>query len=277
MSRNSRLWGSRRGPAEPSTLATGDVVNPVESRVEPLVPRFLSDSPKDDPQAQSSVSRDEAAPSPTEAAPSVQAAPSVEAAARPVEPASGDVDRDVDDLRERLVELQQTVDRLVDRADQPSAEADAAAAPNDEAEARLFTMAKRTADSVIEDARIDAAKILADAERQRVDIIARAREQAEVEFAAERDRVRRAGIVWAGKRAQTMSQLENLRSSFEIYRDGLGDVDDGITEALEALRGASSIDELLDPAGETTPVEPESEPESESEPVIDLRTTGAQI
>lgn len=271
MSRNNRLWGQRRGAADPSTLATADVVNPIESRVEPVVPRFLTDIARDEQEA-SGDEANEATASDSES-----------------ESATGDVDREVDDLRVRLAEIQQTVDRLVDRADQPGVDGDddadsAVAGPaGTDAEARLFTMAKRTADSVIEDARVDAAKILADAERQRIEIIARAREQAEVEFAAERDRVRRAGIVWAGKRAQTMSHLENLQTSFEMYREGLGDVDSGIAEALEALRGASAIDAMLDETDETADLDAHADTpggdddEFGTEEVIDLRTTSVEI
>ena len=109
--------------------------------------------------------------------------------------------------------------------------------------ARTLHYAQQTADQVIAEAREEAAAIVADAERQRSEIIRRARQQADLDYTAERDRVVAASAAWHAQRTEVLSHIEALTSVFDRYHEGLSELDAIVTTTVNELRsGPSSHD-----------------------------------
>ncbi|MFN8053643.1 MAG: hypothetical protein U0Q22_19570 [Acidimicrobiales bacterium] len=189
-------------------------------------------------------------------APPLPVAPTAAPAAAATSGAAPAVADDVAALKSSLADLQATVQALVQRSAQPQHVA-AVAGSTDETEtvSRIIVMANRTAEATIEEARGEAATIVAGAKAQSLEIIRLARELADRELAAERDRVKKASDAWFAKRAEITGRLKALEGAFAGYQTGLGDVEASIKSAVAELEADEStlpvIEELPapDPSG----------------------------
>lgn len=158
----------------------------------------------------------------------------------------------VGELRVQLEALRRSVDTLANRPSVESIEPEFIGA------SKTLRYAQQTADSILEDARNEAAELVADAERQRSDIIRQAREQAERDYGAERDRVRAEAAAWESRRADLVSEIASLSAVIGRYHDGLRGLEDRLDLAAESLNnghpGGSSEPTHSEPA------DPEQEP-----------------
>lgn len=146
------------------------------------------------------------------------------------ESASSGADDSSDDLRDRLASLQTMVEQLVAAQVTPEP---SSGDPEVDSASRTLRFAQQTADSVIAEAREEALAIVADAERQRSEIIRRARQQADQDYAAERDEVVAASAAWQAQRDEVLEQLDALTTVFNRFQDGLADLG-GTVDAVGA-------------------------------------------
>lgn len=154
----------------------------------------------------------------------------------------GDDPAVLSELRGRLDDLQSAMRELIDRAGTTVAPTHVEDPEIDNA-ARTLHYAQQTADQVIAEAREEAAAIVADAERQRSEIIRRARQQADLDYTAERDRVVAASAAWHAQRTEVLLHIEALTSVFDRYHEGLSELDAIVTTTVNELRsGPSSHD-----------------------------------
>lgn len=170
----------------------------------------------------------------------------------------------VDELRDRIVELQSKVEQLVARS---QADPVLSGDPEVDSASRTLRFAQQTADSVVAEAREEAATIVADAERQRSDIIRRAREQADLDYAAERDRVAMSSAGWQAQRAEVLEQLDSLNEIFALYQDGLSHLGATVTTVAERLRTGTIAEPVVVAAPDIEVLDAEPEPADQAEPV----------
>ncbi|NLA37191.1 MAG: hypothetical protein GX868_16110, partial [Actinobacteria bacterium] len=78
-------------------------------------------------------------------------------------------------------------------------------------------------------------ELVAEAERQRSDIIRQAREQADRDYGAERDRVRSEAALWEARRAELVSEIASLSAVIGRYHDGLRALEDRLDLTVETL------------------------------------------
>lgn len=161
----------------------------------------------------------------------------------------------IDDLRQRLVELQTTVEQLVSttQTQQDLLTGD----PEVDSAARTLRFAQQTADAVIAEARDEALAIVSDAERQRSEIIRRARQQADQDYSAERDRVETSSAAWQAQRDEALDQLDALTAVFAQYREGLAHLDTTVTSIAERLRSGTIAEAIVVGGQEEPAAEPE--------------------
>lgn len=247
MSRRSE----RRAAAEAAArVATPEETTPVEALDEFL--DGVSDANEDTVSFETaSVQAPEPTPDPTPEA-TGETEPAVDPAVAPLDQVFdlGDPSDDpavLSELRGRLDDLQSAMRELIDRADPVATPPTYVEDPEIDSAARTLHYAQQTADQVIAEAREDAAAIVADAERQRSEIIRRARQQADQDYTAERDRVVAASAAWHAQRAEVLSQIEALTSVFDRYHEGLSELDATVTATVNELRsGPSSHDVTAD-------------------------------
>lgn len=287
MARSSR-WkdaSSQAQPAAPVPDATAHPMPPAAQVPAPAAPVGATPAPPFAPPAPPApvaaakpVVNPFAPPAPPDPVVTEQPAPAVSSSAAPdpavlQPPVAGStavspVEGDVAELRSTLHQLQATVATLVERAQEPTVPL--GTSDTDQA-SRIIVMANRAAESTLEEARAEAAEILAAAQAHSVEIISTARELADQELAAERVRVAAATEAWTARRAEISVHLRDLESALTGYRDGLGETADAIREAAARLEDERAdppvIDELPapDPAAFVTNQLP-----PESETVIDL-------
>ena len=147
-----------------------------------------------------------------------------------------------DDLRDRLASLQTMVEQLVAAQVSPVA---TSGDPEVDSASRTLRFAQQTADSVIAEAREEALAIVADAERQRSEIIRRARQQADQDYTAERDEILAASAAWQAQRAEILDQLDALTGVFGRYREGLTDLDSTVEAVGTRLRTGTAAEPIV--------------------------------
>lgn len=247
MARSSR-WKDASASAQGSVPPPGTPVAPAQ----PQAPAPSMQMPAPPAPAPYGAPQPPAQPYP---APTAPFAPQVGAAANPGAPSasSNPVEGEVAELKSTLADLAATVASLVERTQAgPASAAPAAGGTNDTDQvSRIIVMANRTAETTIEDARAEAATIVAGAKTQSFEIIRMARELANQELAAERDRVARSTEAWIAKRAEVTEQLRALETTFHGYQSSLGGVGESIRSAVVQLESDDSalpvIDELPAP------------------------------
>lgn len=153
----------------------------------------------------------------------------------------------VDALRDRIAQLQQTVERLVER--QAGANVDrgsASGVPRDPevvVASHTLRAAQATADEVIVEARMEAARILADATSEADEILYRSRRLAGEQFAHERDQLTEIAAAWSTHRAAAIAELESLNDDVNRHRTRLASTKAAIDSALRELHNAPAIEE----------------------------------
>lgn len=122
---------------------------------------------------------------------------------------------------------------------------------------RTLRFARQTADAAVAEAREHALAIVADAERQRGEIIRQAHQQADLDRSSERERLARANAEVQAQRLEVIEQLELLSGVLARHREEADELDAGVSSMLARLRAGLA-------AGPTAP----------EEEVVDLTTTG---
>ncbi|MFN8053644.1 MAG: hypothetical protein U0Q22_19575 [Acidimicrobiales bacterium] len=133
-------------------------------------------------------------------------------------------------LKASLVELQTMVATLVDR----SAGASAEERESDTA-SRIILAANRAAESAVETARAEAETLIAEAKTQSLEIISAARELADRELTAERQRLATAADEWVARRTELLERLATVDASLAGYRTGLADATSTVHDAIGEL------------------------------------------
>lgn len=136
---------------------------------------------------------------------------------------------------------------------------------------RIISMANRTAEAAIVEARVEAAAIVEAAEARSRDLVRAAEEAALGEVEAERAQIVRVKREWAGQVEGIASLLRGLSDVLSTSRRGL----EATTEAIESALAAISTDEtppVIDglPAADAWMME---EPPSERPPASGLSTS----
>ena len=147
-----------------------------------------------------------------------------------------------DDLRDRLASLQTMVEQLVAAQVSPVA---TSGDPEVDSASRTLRFAQQTADSVIAEAREEALAIVADAERQRSEIIRRARQQADQDYTAERDEILAASAALQAQRSEILEQLDALTAVFGRYHDGLADLGGTVDAVGTRLRTGIAAEPIV--------------------------------
>lgn len=175
---------------------------------------------------------------------------------------------EVAELRSTLADLQATVASLVERT--VSAPVPGATPETDQA-SRIIVMANRAAESTIEDARGEAEGIVAAAKAQSFEIIRMARELANQELAAERERVAQATQAWLVRRHEVAGELRGLEQTLLGYRSGLDVTSESLRAAVATLESDATALPVIDalPAPDPSAFVSSDFP---AEPVIDLTT-----
>lgn len=259
-----------------------DAANPVpppSAPVPPGAPGYAPPAPPAPPVAAPAqpVPQPAQVAQPVAAAPQPAPAPPLAPPAAPVPaPAVGapsPVEGEVAQLKTMFADLQAVVASLVERSTAPAPAPSAGGEGDADTDrvSRIIVMANRTAESTLEDARNEAAGILAGAKTQSYEIIRMARELADRELAAERARVARSTEEWLTRRAELTDRLESLESALVGYQEGLEAVGASVREAIADL----ARDEVPAPPEDLPAPDPASFIASEL-PGPDADETGAE-
>lgn len=164
---------------------------------------------------------------------------------------------EVAELRTAVTDLQSMVASLVARTDQPAATDDSDAA------SRIIVAANHAAELTLDAARAEADEVLATAKAKSFEIIEVARDLAEQELAAERERVASGAAAWDVTRSEVTDRLRSLEVSLAAYRS---DLDAAVAAVAAAVLSLSTV--------EVAPAEVAVEAAPEGEPAVALPTPG---
>ncbi|HOT79346.1 MAG TPA: hypothetical protein PKY13_05135 [Microthrixaceae bacterium] len=170
--------------------------------------------------------------------------------------APSSAEADVAELRAAVGDLQALVATLLERPAAAAPVATPAAAPvvgasrssieASDTAARIIVAANEAAEAAVMTARAEADQIIAAAKVKSFEIVGVARDLADSELTAERNRVATATEVWNGSRASLAAQLASLDASLSAYRTELAATAGAVADAIAQLGDAV-------PAGDVPP------------------------
>ncbi|MBX7069832.1 MAG: hypothetical protein K1X38_10640 [Microthrixaceae bacterium] len=148
-----------------------------------------------------------------------------------------EVTAEVADLRTAIGDLESLVAVLSQRheSDRSIGPVDAADMAEAIEASRIITAANRIADATVAESRAEADELLVAARAKSFEVVGVARELAEAELVAERDRVAAATESWNAHRSEIRRHLASLAVSLDQFRTELAATGAAIEAALEGL------------------------------------------
>lgn len=225
--KQAAAWDWSMGPSLPAPPVAAQRTPAVTPAATPVAPPFVP-----------------AAASPAVAAPVVASGPAPMVAAVP-----SSAEADVAELRAAVGDLQALVASLLERPAETASVATPAAAPvvgaspssieASDTAARIIVAANEAAEAAVMTARAEADQIIAAAKVKSFEIVGVARDLADSELTAERNRVAAATEAWNGSRETLAARLESLDASLSAYRNELAATAGAVADAIAKLGDAA--------------------------------------